>query len=128
MAEEQPLAWFTSPDGAPLLRCAHCASCGKDMFPAQSYGCTGCGAFGDSLSEKGLLAAGTLLSFAVVRVHDRHPVPFALGDVELAAGGPIVRVQLRNDWTPRIGASVEARIVDDADGRHLEFSPAAVTA
>ena len=128
MAEGQPQAWFESPDGQPLLRCAHCATCGKDMFPAQSYGCTGCGAFGENLPEKGLAAAGTLLSFAVVRMHDRRPVPFTLGDVELAAGGPIVRVQLRDDWTPRIGAAVQAEVIDDADGQHLEFSAAEVTA
>lgn len=128
MADEQPLAWSTSAEGEPLLRCAHCAVCGKDMFPAQSYGCTGCGAFGENLSEKGLPAAGTLLSFAVVRMHDRHPVPFTLGDVELAAGGPIVRVQLRDGWTPRISATVQAQVIDDEQGQHLEFLPAEVTA
>lgn len=128
MADERPLAWFTSPEGDPLLRCAHCARCGKDMFPAQSYGCTGCGAFGEDLTEKGLPATGTLLSFAVVRMHDRHPVPFTLGDVELSAGGPIVRAQLRGDWTPRIGSAVAAQVVDGAEGQHLEFSPVGVTA
>ena len=121
-------SWFTSSDGRPLIRCEHCAACGKNMFPAQEYGCTGCGAFGAELSETGLPAAGTLLTFAVVRLHDRHPVPFALGDVELAGGGPIVRVQLNDAWTPRIGESVEGRVVEDADGKHLEFAPAGVLA
>jgi len=125
---DQPAAWFVSAEGQPLLRCVHCAACGKDMFPPQAYGCTGCGASGGDLVEAGLPASGTLLTFAVVRVHDRHPVPFTLGDVELAAGGPIVRLQLRDGWTPRIGAFVEARIVDDADGQHLEFAAAGVTA
>lgn len=113
--------WSASASGAPVIQCARCARCGKTMFPPQAYGCTGCGAFGDTITSVGVPARGTLLAFAVVQMHDKHPVPFTLGDLELE-GGPIVRVELAAGASPRIGDRLSGRVVEDESGRRLEFA------
>lgn len=119
MGDEQP-TWSLK-GGVPVLRCTHCSRCGRTMFPAQAYGCTSCGAFRDALEISELPAEGTLLAFAVVHRHDRHPVPFTLGEIEIGADGPIVRALLADGHEPAIGDRVRARVVEDEGQQRLEF-------
>lgn len=121
MAETTQETWSIDASGAPLVNCTSCATCGKVTFPPQDYGCTGCGAFGDALSRVGLAAKGTLLSFAVVRMHDKHPVPFTLADVELDRG-PIVRAEYESARAPVIGDRLTGRVTNGEDGPRLTFS------
>ncbi len=122
MAETTQETWSIDAGGAPLVNCTRCAACGKVMFPPQDYGCTGCGAFGAALSRVGLAAKGTLLSFAVVRVHEKHPTPFTLADVELG-GGPIVRAEYESDRAPGIGDRLTGCVTTSEDGPRLTFAP-----
>jgi len=98
----------------------HCARCGTFAFPAQDYGCVRCGAYGESLEHQEIRTNGTLLTFAVVRTHPSHAVPFTLGDVQLDAG-PVVRAQLADETPLTIGLRVRALVADDERGGHLEF-------
>lgn len=120
MAEEKALPWQVDEAGSPRLRGMRCSACGMDAFPAQNYGCIRCGATGDQLVPRELATQGKLLSFAVVRTHPTHPVPFTMGEIQLDAG-PIVRAQL-SDATPlEIGQRVSASVEGENEARHLEF-------
>ena len=94
---------------------------GADLFPPQEYGCIRCGAHGDRLRERDLPAVGTVLSFAEVHVHQSHPVPFTLAEIELDAG-PIVRAALAPGSRPRIGQRARGLIVADEGDARLEFA------
>lgn len=121
MAEEKTTPWYSGPSGEPLLRGMRCSRCGMDAFPAQSYGCVRCGATGDRLESHDLATQGTLLSFAVVRTHPTHAVPFTMGEIQLDAG-PIVRAQLSDDTRLEIGCRVVAVASGGDEDRHLEFA------
>lgn len=121
METVRPPLWITDEAGAPLLRGLHCSGCGADLFPPQEYGCIRCGAHGDRLRERDLPAVGTVLSFAEVHVHQSHPVPFTLAEIELDAG-PIVRAALAPGSRPRIGQRARGLIVADEGDARLEFA------
>ena len=88
-------------------------------FPAQAYGCLRCGAHGDLLVETDVPASGTLTAFAVVQTHASHPVPFALGDLQLE-GGPVIRVPLAGGTPHSPGSRYTGRIVE-GDVPSLQF-------
>lgn len=115
-----PAAWLVEQSGAAALRGVHCTKCGAFAFPAQAFGCIRCGAFGDQLQPQTVPTNGTLVTFAIVRTHASHPVPFTLADVQLDAG-PVVRGQLAASAPLQLGARVVATVVDDTDPPHLEF-------
>ncbi|MCZ2110369.1 MAG: OB-fold domain-containing protein, partial [Dehalococcoidia bacterium] len=106
--------------GEPALRGVQCARCGALSFPAQDYGCIRCGAHGAALQHREIRTNGTLLTFAVVRTHPSHAVPFTLGDVQLDAG-PVVRAQIADRMPLTVGLRVQASVVSDERGGHLEF-------
>lgn len=120
MGDERPSAWTLSEGGEPALRGVQCAKCGTFAFPAQDYGCIRCGAYGENLQGREIRTNGSLVTFAVVRTHPSHAVPFTLGDVQLDAG-PIVRVQLADETPLTIGLRVRGAVADDERGGHLEF-------
>lgn len=120
MAEEKTTPWYSGPSGEPLLRGIRCSACGMDAFPAQAYGCIRCGATGERLESRDLATQGTLLSFAIVRTHPTHAVPFTMGEIQLDAG-PIVRAQLSDDTRLEIGRRVVAVVSAAGDDEHLEF-------
>lgn len=117
----RPPLWITDERGAPRLRGVHCTGCGADLFPPQEYGCIRCGAYGERLEERDLPTEGTVLSFAEVHVHQSHPVPFTLADVELDAG-PIVRAALAPGSKPRIGLRAHGVVVADEGDARFEFA------
>lgn len=120
MAEEAPKAWQIGQGGRPELNGMRCGACGALAFPAQTYGCIRCGAHGERLESQAIATNGALLTYAVVRSHPSHAVPFTLAEVQLDAG-PIVRVQLAETTPHTPGTRVTAIAVEDDAGPHLEF-------
>ena len=84
-----------SADGRVMLQGVACEKCGHLAFPEQHYGCEKCGATGDDLVSRPLVAKGTLLAFATVNLHRGKDIdaPFVVGSIRLD-DGPTVRCTL----------------------------------
>lgn len=103
-------------------------------FPANPYGCEGCGALPAELEPRSLAGAGTLEAFATVHQHPGRgiEVPFVIGLVVLD-DGPAVRATLttRSDAGLSIGQRVRSLLVPagtDEKGEELvelRFAPVA---
>lgn len=93
--DEAPSLFKEGADGAITLQGVACAKCGHLAFPEQHYGCEKCGATGDDLKSKALIARGTLLSMASVNLHYGKDIdaPFMVGSIKLDEG-PTVRCTL----------------------------------
>lgn len=115
----------------PALYGARCAACGRLSFPRQSFGCEGCGAYGEAMAPVELAARGTLLSFAFVRKHMGADIaaPFAIGEIRLD-DGPVVRCTLADALDERAlhaGQRVSGVLAHNpksgADVLELRFAP-----
>lgn len=120
MTDERRSPWSTTADGRAWLQGVRCDACGLVAFPKQDYGCIRCGAHGAALREEQIAAEGTLTSFAVVRNHQSHAVPFTLGEIQLSAG-PVVRALLAEAEPHAPGERYVGREIDDGGKPALEF-------
>jgi uncharacterized OB-fold protein len=120
-------------DGTITLGGMICTSCHHISFPAQSYGCEKCGAFGDALRSRKIEAQGQLLAFARVNLHRGKGIkaPFLVGSIQLD-DGPSVRCTLieqedseLSHGAPMIGKIVQGLSLDDGTSiKELRFGRA----
>lgn len=94
-SDDKSSLFHEEPDGTITLQGVACAKCGHLAFPEQHYGCEKCGATGDDLQSRALVARGTLLSRATVNLHYGKDIdaPFVVGSIKLD-DGPAVRCTL----------------------------------
>lgn len=92
--ERAPL-YEEAADGTIALGGMICTSCNHISFPAQSYGCEKCGAYGEALQSRKIAARGRLLAFASVKLHRGKGIkaPFLVGSIRLD-DGPNIRCTL----------------------------------
>lgn len=94
-----------------------CSKCGHVAFPAQTYGCEVCGAYGDAVSTTLLEASGELQSYAQVTKHRGKPdAPFTIGEIRLDSG-PYVRGLMTdtNSVDIQIGEKVVGVLIPTSD-------------
>lgn len=106
-------------DGKIVLKGMKCRNCGHVTFPAQSYGCEKCGAFGEALEPLDLAARGTLMAFATVNLHMGKDIetPFVVGSLKLD-DGPTIRCTLVEQGEAELahGATMTGRVVINSAG------------
>lgn len=109
-----PTLFSEGADGKITLKGVACAKCGHLAFPEQHYGCEKCGARGDDLASRALIARGTLLAFATVNLHRGKDIdaPFVVGSIKLDEG-PTVRCTLveRDESELSHGGIMTGRVV-----------------
>jgi uncharacterized OB-fold protein len=114
MTSQAPDApWTRDPSGVVWIRYKACLSCGREVFPAQSYGCSGCGSHRDDVFvERRVEAMGEVLALVDVHPHPEHPTPYRVG--EIAVAGTDLRVQALLDGHDLVaGDSVRALLTGD---------------
>ncbi|WP_113703706.1 Zn-ribbon domain-containing OB-fold protein [Nonomuraea lactucae] len=98
------------------LRGVRCGACGRTAFPAQEFGCEGCGAYGAGLEPVELTGHGTVLALLTVYEHPDPAVstPATIAGVQLDEG-PVLRARVSG--VREAGVAVTAA----ADGNGLIF-------
>jgi uncharacterized OB-fold protein len=106
-----------TPDLLPL-RGVRCRACGRTAFPAQDFGCEGCGAYGPGLEPVELSGHGTVLALLTVHEHPDPsvPTPATIAGVQLEEG-PVLRARVSG--VDRPGTAVTVSMGEDV----LVFQP-----
>lgn len=95
---------FRLDGNTPLLAGTECKSCRHRWFPAVSFGCERCGAFGTDLISREFSGEGRLLSQVTVNEGDNS---FILAMIELT-DGPVLGGIIEGQDSPAIGDPLEA--------------------
>ena len=120
MTEDAKTASWSAIPGGAVIHARQCASCGTVVFPAQDYGCTTCGAYGEALTPADIPARGTLVAACVVHNHAAFPVPFTMAELKLDTGH-VIRALLVGEVEPRHAARYRGIGIEIGGGQRLAF-------
>jgi len=95
---------FKTDNGTLLLLGTECKSCRHRWFPALSFGCERCGAYGEELIDKEFRGTGRLLSRVEVAEGTSN---FTLAMIRLD-DGPVLGCIIEDPDTPSAGDLLEA--------------------